>query len=227
MMQSAFERFYGEAKGNRWFRYFTLFNRLALAIGFFGAGIQKIMGERFTSLSINHPMGNYLEALSHTGFYYNLIGVAQVLAALLLLIPRTALFGALLYFPIILNICLLSISVRFEGSLLTSPLMVLSNLYLLVWDYDRLKGIFRFERPGKITSNRFPFAFFGGGLIVVLLLVATLTTIFDIMPRNTQNDCMQQCDGSKNPKACQDFCDCIHENGKPLKTCLDNYHKAL
>jgi hypothetical protein len=41
-------------------------------------------------------------AASHgTGFYYTFIGVSQLTAALLLLIPRTALLAAILYFPII------------------------------------------------------------------------------------------------------------------------------
>jgi CRISPR/Cas system-associated protein Cas5 (RAMP superfamily) len=46
--------------------------------------------------------------LHGTGFYYRLIGVSQLAAALLLLIPRTTLLGALLYLPIIFNICVLT-----------------------------------------------------------------------------------------------------------------------
>src|ERR1700712_5532080 len=114
------------AHRNRWMRYFTLFVRIALAFGFLTAGMVKIVGERFASgLSVNHPMGHYLEALHQTGYYYTYIGVVQVTAAILLLIPRTATLGAVLYFPVILNICVLSFAVRFEGSILSSPLMVL------------------------------------------------------------------------------------------------------
>ena len=84
-------------------------------------------------------MGAYLEALHHTGYYYTFIGVAQVAAAILLILPRTVTLGALLYFPTIINIWLLSFALRFEGSFVTSPLMVLANLYILIWNYDRLK----------------------------------------------------------------------------------------
>lgn len=102
----------------------------------------KIVGERFASgLSKLHPMGAYLEALHHTGYYYTFIGMAQVIAAILLLIPQTVALGALLYFPIIVNIWILSFALRFEGSFLTSPLMVLANVYLLVWNYDSIKYI--------------------------------------------------------------------------------------
>lgn len=136
---SRLDRFHFKIKQNRWLRYFTVFTRIMLALGFLPSGFVKIMGERFTSLSVNHPMGNYLEALHRTGYYYTFIGILQVTAAILLLIPRTATLGALIYFPIILNICILSLAVRFEGSWVSSPLMVLANLYLLCWDYDKLK----------------------------------------------------------------------------------------
>lgn len=60
-------------------------------------------------------------------------------------------------------------------------------------------------------------------LLMVFLLFGTAC---EIMPRNTLKDCLQQCKDSKNPKACQQFCDCIHKEGKPLNQCLDVYEKA-
>lgn len=224
-----FEQFHAQAKHNRWLRYFTVFTRVCLALGFLPSGFVKIVGERFTSLSVNHPMGNYLEALHHTGYYYTFIGILQITAALLLLIPRTALIGAILYFPIILNICILSLAVRFEGSLVSSPLMVLANLYLLCWDYDKLKSIFTADRLLKreTIDNKFPALFFGVGLSFVVVLVLALTQLFDIVPRNTINDCKSQCENSENPKACVIFCDCIHNQGKPLNNCLDEYHRSI
>lgn len=132
-ISSKLDRLHSQAKENRWLRYFTVFNRITLAAGFIIAGLVKIMGERFASgLSVNHPMGHYLEELYHTGYYYTFIGLIQVAAAILLLIPRTATLGALLYFPIILNICILSFALRFEGSLMSSTLMVIANFYLLL-----------------------------------------------------------------------------------------------
>ena len=141
-----------QARQNKWLRYFAVFNRIGLAVGFFPSGMVKIVGERFTDLSVKHPMGNYLEALHRTGFYYTFIGVLQVTASILLLIPRTALLGALIYFPIILNIWVLTLAVRFEGSWLSSPLMVLGNLYLLCWDYHKLKYIFPWEKAPSLNN---------------------------------------------------------------------------
>ena len=189
------DQFHARAKQNRWLRYFAIFNRLALAAGFIPAGIVKLMGERFANgLSELHPMGAYLTELYHTGYYYTWIGIMQILAAILLLIPRTVVLGALIYFPIILNICILSFAVRFDGSLFTSPLMVLATLYLLCWHYDKLKYILPFKQPRTIEannsktikrSNKFPTAFFAGVFITVVAIVFGTNTMYSVMPRNT------------------------------------------
>ncbi|GAB3913735.1 hypothetical protein GCM10028803_58280 [Larkinella knui] len=231
---SKLDQLHLRVKQNRWLHYFAVFNRIALAAGFLPSGFVKIVGERFTSLSVNHPMGNYLEALHHTGYYYTFIGVLQVTAALLLLIPRTATLGALLYFPIILNICILSFAVRFDGSLLTSPLMVLANLYLLCWDYDKLKFIFPFHDPPvpdaiarqKSLTSPFPTVFFAGVVATVFMVGLLIFNAFAIRPRNTLSDCQEQCKGSNKSEACYEFCDCIHKDGQPLDKCLDAYNKA-
>ncbi|MGV3539363.1 MAG: DoxX family protein, partial [Rufibacter sp.] len=69
-ISSLADRLHGQARNNRWLWLFAIFCRLALAAGFIPSGLVKILGERFTSLSVNHPMGNYLEAIYHTGYYY-------------------------------------------------------------------------------------------------------------------------------------------------------------
>jgi uncharacterized membrane protein YphA (DoxX/SURF4 family) len=227
---STLDRFYSNAKQNRWFLYFTIFCRIALAAGFLPAGYVKITGERFTSLSSNQPMGHYLQALFETGYYYTFIGIAQIIAGLLLLIPRTSTLGALIYFPIILNICILSLSVRFDGSLLTSPLMVLANLYLLCWDYDKLKYIIAKRPPRKQKlSNRFPFLFFAGVIVAILSVGFTVTNIYDVKPRNSISDCKKQFKNKDKAtqKAGYHFCDCIHEKGEPLGKSLDEYDKNI
>ncbi|KYG85048.1 hypothetical protein AWW67_17570 [Roseivirga seohaensis] len=230
-----FDRLYLEVKGNRWYWLFSIFCRVSLAYAFIFAGIVKIVGERFASgLSVLHPMGAYLNALHHTGFYYTFIGIAQVIAAILLLIPRTVALGALLYFPIILNIWILSFAVRFEGSFVTSPLMVLANLFLIVWCYDRLKyllpiktysNITLFQKPKKY-STKFPFAFFSSVIITVALTIAWAQFGFEAMPRNSLSDCKKQFENTENEVAGFQFCECIHINGEPLDGCLEGFESA-
>lgn len=227
------EQFYDEARSNKWFHYFTIFCRVALALGFIPSGIMKIMGERFTALPANHPLGHYFDALHLTGYYYTFIGIGQVLTALLLLIPRTALLGALMGFPIILNICVLAYAVRFEGTRITT-FMLLANLYLLCWDYDRLKYILPFQRnktgndfaEPTTRANRFPALFFGCVIAIVASVIVVNHFLYDIRPGNSPIECTNGCPGNTNPEACNKFCDCIYNQGKPLRTCLEAYEKA-
>ena len=209
---------------------------MTLAFAFIVAGMVKIVGERFASgLSVKHPMGAYLEALHHTGFYYTFIGIAQVVTAILLIIPRTVTLGALLYFPIIINIWLLSFAVRFEGSFVTSPLMVLANLYILIWNYDRLRYILPFkifsnygilQKPEKL-SNKFPILFFTAVATTVGLIVGASLYGFIVMPRNSLSDCKNQFVNTARETVGCEFCDCIHKDGKPLKQCLEEFEIAI
>ena len=149
-ISSTLDRLHSEAKQNLWLWLFSIFCRLSLALGFIPAAIVKLIDERFASgLHANHPMGHYLEALHQTGYYYTFIGVVQLLAAIFLLIPRTVTLGAFLYFPVILNITILTYATRFDGSLFTAPLMTLANLYLLGWNYEKWKYILPFNRPAN------------------------------------------------------------------------------
>src|SRR5580765_7925013 len=213
------ERLYGESKRNRWLRYFAIFCRIALALGFIPSGIVKVMGERFTALPSNHPLGHYFDALYLTGSYYTFIGVGQLTAAFLLLIPGTALLGAIVYFPIILNICVLTYAVRFEGTRIAT-LMLLANLYLLVWDYQRLKYILPFGRPDGdhrvVETSKFPFLFFACVFAVALSVIVINQFLYDIRPGNSQVECTNGCKNSGRPNGCQHFCDCIYNQDNPL-----------
>ena len=226
------DKIHFEARRNKWLGYFAIFCRVALAAGFIPSGMQKVLGERFTTLAINHPMGNFLEAFHHTGYYYPFVGIMQVTAAVLLLIPRTVTIGAFIYFPIILNICILSLAVRFDGSQVTSPLMVCAVLFLLCWDYHKFKNIFPFnnsnsklELPQKDEmTKKFPVNFFSGVFAVMILVVFHTRIFYKIMPKNTISDCRTQCD-DENDKSCIDFCECIHKEGKSLEKCLEEFSK--
>lgn len=219
-----------KARQHVWLGYFAIFCRFALAAGFIPSGMQKVLGERFTTLAVDHPMGNYLEAFHQTGFYYPFVGVMQVLAAILLLIPRTVTLGAFIYLPIILNICILSLAVRFDGSQVTSPLMVLAVLYLLAWDYHKFKHIFPFHNdaakaqlpPREAWTKAFPVKFFASVVGIVAFVSLHTRIFYDIMPRNTLQDCQSQC-ADYSESSCDDFCACIHKEGKPLEACLEAF----
>ncbi len=128
---------------NRLFLYFTWFTRILLAVAFLPSGLKKLLGYRFTLLPVDTPVGFFFEALYRTGFYWHFLGAIQLLAAGLLLIPRTSYFAALIYLPISINIFVLVTAMQFSGTPLVAGLMVLGNVYLLVWDRTKTLMILR------------------------------------------------------------------------------------
>lgn len=224
-----FERVYGELRRNKWLRRFAVFCRIALALGFIPAGLVKVHGERFTALPSNNPLGHYFDALLLTGFYYTFIGTSQLIAAVLLLIPRTSLLGAIFYFPIILNIFVLTHAMRFDGTRIVA-LMLLANLFLLVWDYDRLKYVLPFHRPAGdrqvVETTRFPLLFFACVFAATFSVIVFNDFLFDIRPGNEEAECTNGCKTSDSPIACRHFCDCIYKQGNPLNACLSEYRRG-
>ncbi len=150
-------------------RLFTVCVRILLGISFIPPSIPKIMHRPFTLLPTTDPVGHYFDALYKTGFYYDFIGWSQLTAVILLLIPRTSHIGALLFFPIIINITVLTNSVGFQGTWLVTLMMSAACLYLVCWDYPRWKSILfspKGENAGFTTKQlvAIPFALSISGL---------------------------------------------------------------
>jgi uncharacterized membrane protein YphA (DoxX/SURF4 family) len=220
-----------ECRSNQWLRRFAIFCRVALALGFIPSGMVKVMGERFTGLPSNHPLGHYFDALHLTGFYYTFIGASQLTAAALLLLPRTTLLGALLYLPIISNICVLTYATRFEGTRIAT-LMLLANVYLLCWDYPRLKHVLPLASssgtgttPEQKMSTQFPSVFLGCVVAAIVSVIVINNVMFDVRPGNSQLECTNGCATSDRPEDCRRFCDCIYNQGTPMNRCLVEYSK--
>lgn len=231
---NSMEEIYYEAKSDKWFQRFAVFCRIALAASFLPAGWVKIMGERFASgLPSNNPLGHFLDALHLTGYYYPFIGIVQIITAVLLLIPRTALLGALMYFPTIINICVLTYATRFDGTRIVT-MMVMAACFLLIWDYDRLKQLLPSKQTGTdppvlkkpLGKRRLRILFFGGCFAMLAFIIVGTFYLYEIVPGNSEAECRNQCASSKNPAACEVFCDCIYEQGQPLDSCLASFNKA-
>lgn len=223
---------YDEAKADKWFQRFAAFCRIALALSFLPTGIVKIMGQRFAEgLPHNNPLGHYFDALLLTGYYYNFIGITQLTITILLLIPRTALLGTIAYFTMIVNITVLTYATRFDGTRLIT-FMLLACLYLLIWDYDRLKYLFikpTLTASPTITKpigKRLRIYFFSGCIAVITIIILGTFYLFRIVPGNSEEECRNQCGNNKDTKACQVFCDCIYKQGMPLDSALSKFDKA-
>jgi hypothetical protein len=163
----SFESFHASLTDKWWMQLIAAFTRCLLAVGFIPPSIPKILGVPFTTLPESTDIGYFFNALLKSGFYYQFIGWSQVTAAILLLIPRTAHLGALLFLPIIVNITVLTISLGFAGTWVITILMSIANVFLVAWEYDRLKPVILGMRIGRPRRFRFQWlaipAFFGVG----------------------------------------------------------------
>ncbi len=121
---------------------FTVLTRWLLAFGFIPPGMTKALGNPFTIISPETPVGSFFEVFFQSGSYYTFVGLGQVLAGLLLLTRRSALLGSMLYFPIMLNIVVITWAMGFRGTWLVTFFMLGANLFLLFWHFDRLQGLF-------------------------------------------------------------------------------------
>ena len=124
-----------------WLHRFTVANRVLLAMAFLPTGLVKATGQRFTILSVDTPVGFFFEAMYQTGPYWIFIGLVQVVAAVLLLIPRTATIGALLFLPVGLSVFLITWGIGFGNTTYITGAMLLAVVYLICWDGDRIWAI--------------------------------------------------------------------------------------
>ena len=172
------DRFHARVVRSRWLQRFTAATRLLLAVGFIGPGAVKVMGHRFTQLPTSDPVGLFFDAFFQAGEFYVFVGLVQVVAGLLLVWPRTATLGAVLYTPVILNVTVITWSIGFSGTRWITLLMSLACLWLLAWDYDRLKAILPLRRAAGGGYARREYLWMSalgavGGAAGALLAVAT------------------------------------------------------
>jgi len=132
---------YRTIRKNKWLNLFAILIRCLIGVGFTFAAFPKIMGERFTQISVEDPVGFFFEAMYQTGMYWNFLGWSQLIASFLLMTQRFSTLGAIMFFPIILNIHIITWSMGFQGTPVITFLMLLATTFLLVWDFEKLKLI--------------------------------------------------------------------------------------
>jgi hypothetical protein len=93
----------------------ALFTRILLAAAFIPTGMIKLLGQRFTLMPVETPIGAFFEAMYQTGLFWRFIGAAQVAAGLLLLFPPAAHLGAAMFVPIIVSIFVITVALGFGG----------------------------------------------------------------------------------------------------------------
>ena len=107
---------YHTIRNKKWLNTIVILTRFLIGFAFIPSGLKKVMGVRFTQLSISEPIGFFFEALYRSGIYWNFLGWAQLIAALLLMTQRFATLGAIFFFFIISNIWMITLSLNFSGT---------------------------------------------------------------------------------------------------------------
>ena len=113
--------------------------RYLLAFAFIPSGMKKVLGQRFTSIGTDNPIGYFFEALFRTGMYWNFLGWGQLIAAVLMMTQLFSTLGNLIFFFIITNIFFITVSMHFTGTWLIALLMLLASICLLLWDTNKLQ----------------------------------------------------------------------------------------
>jgi len=140
----------------------TLGTRVLLAVGFIPTGMVKLLGQRFTSLSLENDVGAFFETLYQSGLYWHFLGLVQVFAGVLVLWPVTATLGAVLFFGIMLNIFVITLSYDFNYTPVVTASMLAATLYLLLWDYHRLRALLGLSTQASRGDEAFPRHRLGG-----------------------------------------------------------------
>lgn len=138
-------------------KYFIIAVRLGLGLLFVYAGIQKFKSQEprpkpQTEQSVADKsvpenvvkIRAYIGGLKQTGFFWPMLGAAELLCGLLLLSQAFALLGAVMLVPLTLNIFLFEV---FLGGgdvmeIITHGLYFVGNLLILAYGYPRLKLAF-------------------------------------------------------------------------------------
>lgn len=124
---------------NRYLNTFVILTRLLIGFAFIPSGLKKVLGERFTNLSVETQIGFFFEGLYQSGIYWNFLGLGQMVAAFLLMTQRFATIGAVMFFFIITNIWMITVSMKFTGTWIITSLLLLATIMLLIWDSHKLK----------------------------------------------------------------------------------------
>ncbi|WP_449389383.1 DoxX family protein [Chryseobacterium lineare] len=130
---------------NRFNQWIIINLRYLVGFAFFPSGLVKIAGERFTEVSTAEPIGYFFEALYQSGFYWNFLGLAQVVAGILLMTQRFAVLGNLIFLAILSNIWMITISLSFTGTWVITSLMMIAVIIMLIWDKHKLSPIFSYN----------------------------------------------------------------------------------
>lgn len=162
---------------------FTVYLRYLIGSAFIIAafGMGKMNGGSNLLQSMNKPIGElqpiqqFFRVMSDSGLYWQFIGWSQIIAGVFLMTQKLARLGAIIFFGLILNIFIITLSYNFSGTPVVTGLMLLAILYLLIWDLPAfmpiIKNSFNYTpAPLKLADRSF-------WMILGVVMVATIVMV--------------------------------------------------
>lgn len=154
-------------------RFFTISIRLFLGLIFFSSGMAKLLP--FPGLIgpvwLEQELAQYGLAM-----FARFIAYSQILVGLLLLSQRFATLGAVMLFPLLLNIFMVTVSMNWRGTPYIIAFLLVLNIYLLLVDFHKLKFLLT-DQPAELTRmpllRRFPKKDVAWGAAVTLIVAST------------------------------------------------------
>jgi hypothetical protein len=141
----------------RWLRFLL---RLSLAVGMFVYGVMKLYPFQIAPPSLavlNEPLGSMSpmtllwSALGYSPLYERLCGCIEIVAALLLLLRRSALAGTLLSIVVLANVCLFDVFFDVPVKLYAANLLLMA-LVVAAPDASAMMRFFWSHQPATLTS---------------------------------------------------------------------------
>lgn len=132
------------------------------------------------------PIQLFFRVMAESGLYWNFIGWSQIIAGGLLMTQRFASFGAAMFFGIILNIFVITVSYGFTGTPIVTGLMLLAVSFLLLWDIEKWQFLFRPYTNKNLTAPQ-PLQVIGKpfweilGLVLFILIITLYVLGYDII----------------------------------------------
>lgn len=178
-------------KQKSFLQIFTIYLRYLIGGAFIIAaiGMGKLGGTpvdimRASAAPLNDSISRialFFKVMQESGLYWNFIGWSQIIAGALLISQKFSKLGAAVFFGLILNIFIITLSYDFNGTPIITGLMLLATLYLIVWDLRSFLFLFKSEgtliKPQLHIADK-PYWTWLGLIMIFSLLILALLQIF-------------------------------------------------
>ncbi|HMV07667.1 MAG TPA: hypothetical protein PK325_00295 [Cyclobacteriaceae bacterium] len=156
---TTFVRFIETCKQLSFLQVFTIYLRYliggAFVIAAFGmgkfSGQQLLISNPGASIETLEPLQQFFRVMATSGLYWEFIGLTQVIGGGLLMTQRFSKLGAVIFFGLILNIFIITVSYGFQGTPVVTGLMLLATVFLLLWDLNSFQFVLTAPRTETIV----------------------------------------------------------------------------